>query len=69
MNPARSFGPAVVLSYHDSSLWRYHYVYWIGPILGALLSAALYRWVVGPEADFIIGFTPQDSRLNREVNK
>lgn len=38
MNPARSFGPALV-----SGLWRAHWVYWLGPILGATLGAALYQ--------------------------
>ncbi|HEX4962237.1 MAG TPA: MIP family channel protein [Thermoanaerobaculia bacterium] len=38
MNPARSFGPALV-----SGLWQAHWVYWLGPILGAVLGAALYQ--------------------------
>ncbi len=42
MNPARSFGPALV-----AGLWRDHWIYWLGPLLGATLGAALYqglRW-------------------------
>jgi MIP family channel proteins len=38
MNPARSFGPALV-----AGLWRAHWIYWLGPILGAILGAALYQ--------------------------
>jgi MIP family channel proteins len=38
MNPARSFGPALV-----SGLWQAHWVYWLAPILGATLGAALYQ--------------------------
>lgn len=37
MNPARSFGPALVGEH-----WAIHWVYWIGPILGACAAALLY---------------------------
>lgn len=39
-NPARSFGPAVA-----SGVWSDHGVFWIGPILGAVLGALLYERV------------------------
>jgi MIP family channel proteins len=38
MNPARSFGPALV-----AGVWPAHWVYWAGPLLGAVLGAALYQ--------------------------
>jgi len=38
MNPARAFGPAVV-----SGVWRAHAAYWIGPIIGAIGAAVLWR--------------------------
>lgn len=41
VNPARSFGPAVV-SHTFSS---YHWIYWVGPILGALLASAFYKFI------------------------
>eukprot|EP01098_Paradermamoeba_levis_P008901 TRINITY_DN3674_c0_g1_i1.p1 TRINITY_DN3674_c0_g1~~TRINITY_DN3674_c0_g1_i1.p1 ORF type:complete len:362 (-),score=106.78 TRINITY_DN3674_c0_g1_i1:77-1045(-) len=38
MNPARSFGPAVV-----SGVWDNHWIYWIGPWLGGILGWVLYQ--------------------------
>lgn len=40
MNPARSFGPALL-----SGTWTAHWVYWVGPLLGAILGALLYSYV------------------------
>jgi len=41
MNPARTFGPALV-----SGNWgRAPLVYWIGPCLGAVLASGVYRFV------------------------
>jgi MIP family channel proteins len=45
MNPARAFGPALV-----SGEWVGHLVYWIGPILGALLAAVLWEYLLLPRA-------------------
>jgi aquaporin related protein len=55
LNPARSFGPCVVTRDFPS----YHYIYWFGPIMGALLAFVVYKIVktvnyetVNPGQDF-----------------
>jgi len=40
LNPARSLGPAVV-----SGVFEGQAVYWIGPIVGALVAAVMYEWL------------------------
>ena len=55
LNPARSFGPAVALA----SFPHEHWIYWLGPALGALIAVGFYRFVkmleyetANPGADF-----------------
>lgn len=43
MNPARSLGSAVV-----GGVWNAHWVYWAGPLLGGLLGAVTYDYVLDP---------------------
>jgi MIP family channel proteins len=43
MNPARAFGPALV-----AGQWVAHAVYWVGPILGAVVAALLWEHVLLP---------------------
>jgi MIP family channel proteins len=40
LNPARSLGPAIF-----ANEWQHHYVYWIGPLVGAIVAGFLYRTV------------------------
>ncbi|CDO93288.1 unnamed protein product [Kluyveromyces dobzhanskii CBS 2104] len=39
LNPARSFGPCVAAA----SFPDYHWIYWVGPALGAFMSALLFK--------------------------
>lgn len=41
LNPARSFGPAVA----SHAFPTYHWIYWVGPFLGATIAAGFYRFV------------------------
>ncbi len=44
MNPARTFGPALV-----GGEWADHLVYWIGPIIGAVVAALVYHYLFAGE--------------------
>ncbi len=39
INPARAFGPDVI----NRDFPKYHWIYWLGPVLGALLASATYH--------------------------
>ncbi|XP_065609927.1 aquaporin-4-like isoform X2 [Cyrtonyx montezumae] len=45
MNPARSLGPAIV-----TGVWDNHWVYWAGPVLGAVLAGLCYEFIFAPGA-------------------
>ena len=44
MNPARAFGPALA-----AGLWSMHYVYWVGPIAGAVVAALAAPYLIHEE--------------------
>ena len=45
MNPARSFGPALV-----SGAWQDQWIYWVGPLVGAALGAVIYQTLRVPDS-------------------
>ncbi|XP_019951603.1 aquaporin AQPAe.a [Paralichthys olivaceus] len=45
MNPARALGPAIIVGF-----WENHWVYWIGPVLGALLGGVSHEFLFARSA-------------------
>jgi len=46
INPTRSFGPALIAGYAgiDGRYGQQQYMFWVGPIFGAVLAAAIYEY-------------------------
>jgi MIP family channel proteins len=63
MNPARQLGPALV-----QNVWSNWWIWWVGPIVGALIAADLYAYVLQvrgrePRPDVLEGDIPRDRRV------
>lgn len=41
VNPARSFGPCVA----SANFTGYHWIYWLGPVMGAALAAGFFHFI------------------------
>jgi len=62
MNPARSFGPALI-----SGTWSNHWVYWIGPLLGSAIGAISASWLLNDQtkSQFNHEASPSPKRIHR----
>ncbi|XP_046992079.1 neurogenic protein big brain-like isoform X1 [Schistocerca americana] len=47
LNPARALGPAFVMN-----KWEDHWVHWLGPILGGIVSGLIYEYIFNPRRHF-----------------
>ncbi|KAK7836921.1 aquaporin pip2-2 [Quercus suber] len=48
INPARSFGAAVI--YNKAEAWDDHWIFWVGPFIGATIAALYHRFVMSAGA-------------------
>jgi MIP family channel proteins len=46
MNPARSFGPALM-----AGAWNHQWLFWIGPLVGALIAGLVYQFCFAADRD------------------
>nr|BAF63508.1 plasma membrane intrinsic protein [Potamogeton distinctus] len=53
INPARSFGAAVI--YNKDKPWDDHWIFWVGPFIGALAAAAYHQYILRAAAIKALG--------------
>ena len=58
MNPARTFGPAVV-----SGFWELHWIYWLAPIVGGIIAGVIMNYV------FVNNAEPKTKNVSRSTSK
>ncbi|KAG9131778.1 hypothetical protein Leryth_009507 [Lithospermum erythrorhizon] len=44
INPARSFGAALI--YNDNKAWDDHWIFWVGPFIGAAIAALYHQYIL-----------------------
>ncbi|KAE9617494.1 hypothetical protein Lal_00034219 [Lupinus albus] len=44
INPARSFGSAVI--YNNHKAWDHHWIFWVGPFIGAAIAAFYHQFIL-----------------------
>ena len=58
MNPARTFGPAVI-----SGFWELHWIYWLAPIVGGIIAGVIMNYV------FVNNAEPKTKSVSRSTSK
>ncbi|KAK3129577.1 hypothetical protein QOZ80_6BG0481870 [Eleusine coracana subsp. coracana] len=53
INPARSLGAAVLYNQHKA--WKDHWIFWVGPLIGAFVAAVYHKLVLRGEAAKALG--------------
>ncbi|XP_061358774.1 aquaporin PIP2-7-like [Gastrolobium bilobum] len=53
INPARSFGAAVI--YNKDKIWDDHWIFWVGPIVGAAAAAFYHEYILRAAAIKALG--------------
>ncbi|KAI9086279.1 hypothetical protein K1719_031733 [Acacia pycnantha] len=61
INPARSFGAAVI--YNNQMAWDDHWIFWVGPFIGAALAAIYHQYVLRAQAAKALGSFRSSSNL------
>ena len=46
VNPARTFGPALI-----SGFWEFHWLYWAAPIVGGIIAGLIMNYVFVKQAE------------------
>ncbi|MEK6944767.1 MAG: MIP family channel protein, partial [Thermoproteota archaeon] len=46
VNPARTLGPAIA-----SGFWEFHWIYWVGPIIGGIIAGLIMNYVFVKKAE------------------
>lgn len=71
MNPARSFGPAVIVG-----KFAVHWIFWVGPLTGAVLASLIYNFILFPDTKtvaqrlaILVGTTKVEEVVDAEPQK
>ncbi|XP_038199420.1 aquaporin-6 [Arvicola amphibius] len=71
MNPARSFGPAVIVG-----KFAVHWIFWVGPLTGAVLASLIYNFILFPDTKtvaqrlaILVGTTKVEKVVDAETQK